>query len=68
MKPDHEISDIANEREVSELEVFRSAYLAWYGVTGDRTEIERDFGRYLRSGRVPVYVWHYVRQPRELKA
>ena len=47
---------------VSEFEVFRMAYTAWYGETPAIQHLENHFDDYLVSGVPPFYVRHYCRQ------
>lgn len=48
--------------EVSEFDVFRMAYAAWYGEQPTMQQIENHFDDYLASGVLPFYVRHYCRQ------
>ena len=48
--------------DVSEFEVFRMAYTAWYGEQPTRQRIEHHFDDYLADGVLPFYVRHYCRQ------
>ena len=48
--------------DVSEFEVFRMAYSAWYGETPAIQHLEKHFDDYLVSGVPPFYVRHYCRQ------
>lgn len=48
--------------EVSEFEVFRMAYAAWYGEIPAIQHLENHFDEYLASGVPPFYVRHYCRQ------
>ncbi len=48
--------------EVSEFDIFRRAYIDWYGKTPTLREIENHFDGYLVSGELPFYVRHYCRQ------
>ena len=56
------LCDIARLFETSEFEIFRKAYLAWYGHSPAENHLERDFGRFLRSPhRPPIYLQNYLR-------
>lgn len=46
---------------VSEFELFRLAYTAWYGHIPASHYLERQFDSYLLSGELPYYVRHYCR-------
>ena len=48
--------------EVSEFEVFRMAYAAWFGEQPDIEYLESHFDDYLADGVLPFYVRHYCRQ------
>ena len=48
--------------DVSEFEVFRRAYSAWYGEEPTGVLIDKHFDDYLRDGIPPFYVRHYCRQ------
>jgi hypothetical protein len=48
--------------DVSEFEVFRMAYTAWYGEKQTIPHLEKQFDDYLASGILPFYVRHYCRQ------
>lgn len=48
--------------EVSEFEVFRMAYAAWFGEHPDIECLENHFDDYLADGVLPFYVRHYCRQ------
>lgn len=48
--------------DVSEFEVFRMAYTAWYGEQPAMQRIEHHFDDYLVDGVLPFYVRHYCRQ------
>lgn len=58
------ISNIANLLEISEFELFRMAYHAWYGSWPNDLEVEKHFGTFLtRPDAAPFYVQSYVRTP-----
>lgn len=59
------VTMVANRRSVSEFELFRAAYRAWYGVEGRERLVERHFGDYLNSGRAPHWVRHHCRASRQ---
>jgi hypothetical protein len=48
--------------DVSEFEVFRMAYSAWYGEKPGIERLENHFDDYLADGVLPFYVRHYCRQ------
>jgi len=48
--------------DVSEFEVFRMAYTAWYGEQPTMQRIEQHFDDYLADGDLPFYVRNYCRQ------
>lgn len=48
--------------KVSEFDVFRMAYAAWYGENLTMQHLENHFDDYLVSGVLPFYVRHYCRQ------
>lgn len=47
--------------EISEYELFRLAYTAWYGQIPAAHYLEQQFDCYLQSGELPFYVRHYCR-------
>ncbi|MGF1526427.1 MAG: hypothetical protein ACFCBW_06500 [Candidatus Competibacterales bacterium] len=53
---------VARSEDISQFEVFRRAMARWEGAPPSPQALERSFGRYLRSGEVPVAVRHYLRQ------
>lgn len=48
--------------EVSEYDLFRAAWLAWYGTEADSAETEKLFGAYLNGAALPSHVRHFVRR------
>lgn len=51
----------ANFLEVSEFNIFRDAYTAWYGVKAPEKQVEKVFVQYLQNNRVPFWVRNYAR-------
>jgi hypothetical protein len=50
--------------EMSEFELFRQAYHAWYGHWPDEQDLERQFGSFLNDpDRLPAYLQSYLRSP-----
>jgi hypothetical protein len=48
--------------DVSEYDVFRRAYLDWYGREPDPRVIDSLFGAYLRTDELPMFVRHFARR------
>ncbi len=48
--------------EVSEYDLFRAAWFAWYGTDADGAETEKLFGAYLNGADLPSHVRHFVRR------
>ncbi|WP_455206948.1 hypothetical protein [Kaarinaea lacus] len=48
--------------DISEFEIFRRAYSAWYGDAPTVAQLDTDFDDHLREGVPPFYVRHYCRQ------
>lgn len=53
------ITDKTNMEQISEYDVFRFAYRAWYG-SDNPDYVESDFGQWLNTGDLPGYVKHYL--------
>ena len=53
---------IRESQEIGEFDLFRMAYVEWYGKTPDLNKLENQFDGYLVSGELPFYVRHYCRQ------
>ena len=51
----------ANYLEVSEYNIFRDAYTAWYGVKAPEKQVEMVFVQYLQNNKVPFWVRNYAR-------
>ena len=51
----------ANYLEVSEFNIFRDAYIAWYGKEVPEKQVEKIFVQYLQENRVPFWVRNYAR-------
>ena len=63
------LCEVASLLEMSEFELFRRAYHAWYGSWPDERELERQFGNFLHwPEQAPAYVQSYLRSPPYLLA
>ena len=63
------VCEMASLLEVSEFELFRQAYLTWYGYWPDERELERHFGHFLNDLQpLPAYLQSYLRSPPYLLA
>ena len=49
-------------RETSDYQVFVDAFRDWYGHEPVPHALDKVFGEYLKSGKLPHYVRHYARQ------
>ncbi len=57
------VSDVANRLQISEFEVFRRAWLQYFGSEAWRPMLERVFGEWIMGKReMPHWVRHYLRQ------
>jgi len=58
------VCKLASLMEMSEFELFRQAYHAWYGHWPDERDLERQFGSFLNDpDRLPPYLQSYLRSP-----
>ena len=55
------VVNAANYLEVSEFNIFRDAYTAWYGKEIPEKQVEKIFTQYLLENRVPFWVRNYAR-------
>ena len=55
------VVNAANYLEVSEFNIFRDAYTAWYGKEVPEKQVEKIFTQYLLENRVPFWVRSYAR-------
>ncbi len=56
------IADAASIGEISEYDLFRAAWMAWYGNRAKDREIEKLFVAFLNGAELPCYVRHFARQ------
>ena len=61
------VLDAAAQADISDYEIFRRAYLAWFGQAPSDAYLERLFGSYLYGGAVPHWVRQYVRSRRQVQ-
>ena len=57
-----EVAETAAWYEITEYEVFRRAWRAWFGTEPVPGELERHFVRYMFRQDVPPWVRHYTRR------
>ncbi len=55
------VVNAANYLEVSEFNIFKDAYTAWYGKEVPEKQVEKIFTQYLLENRVPLWVRNYAR-------
>ena len=55
------VVDAANYLEVSEFDILRDSYTAWYGKAAPEKQVEKIFVEYLVENKVPFWVRNYAR-------
>lgn len=55
------VVNAANYLEVSEFNIFKNAYTAWYGREMPEKQVENFFVQYLQENKVPFWVRNYAR-------
>jgi len=56
------VVNAANYLEVSEFNIFKNAYTAWYGREMPEKQVENFFVQYLQENKVPFWVRNYARK------
>ncbi len=59
---EYTVTDVANREQRSEFEVFRNAWLQYFGSEGYRPMLQTVFGEWIMGKRdLPFWVRHYLR-------
>lgn len=59
------VTELANEEGCEEIRIFIHAKKFWTGKDYSESEIEKEYGNYLKTGKVPAYIRAYFRHYQE---